>query len=459
MKHRKPLLVFTLLLVGLVFVTGTVMAQEPVKVTIFVGLGTGTAPDQITQQEALQERFNSSHDDIQIEFLIVPHEESESRLLTMLQDANTAPQLVGPNGTSTIAAFLDAWADITPFIEAENYDTSDFYGPTLELNEFPGKNVGLPLGVYPSFIWYNVDAFDAAGVDYPPSDFNDTSWTLDELRNRAMLVTLDENYNNATMDEFDPDAIIQWGFDDSWISGRGALAVFGAENIGRPTNDDFTVATANDPNWVRGLQWLNDGVVVDHFIPGPEGRAAYEAAGYGTPLDGGLIAMFHSHTWYLAEIAGFYDEIPFAIQLAPVPFNWDGNRIARIHADNFNIPSNAQHQDEAWEVMKWLTDPEQIVDVCVIYGCIPARQSVAAEHRAILAERFPELNLDVVYESIDYLDNPHHESWVPEWARVDDIMNFAYEQAISEPIDAQAVLDDANAQIQAILDEYNASKS
>ena len=122
---------------------------EKAKVVIFIGMGTGTDPDQIAAQEALAEEFNSSHADIEMEFLIVPNEEAPERFLAMLSGGN-APQLVGPNGTSTISQFLDTWADATPFIETDNYDMSDFYGPVLELNEFPGKNVGLPLGIYPS---------------------------------------------------------------------------------------------------------------------------------------------------------------------------------------------------------------------------------------------------------------------------------------------------------------------
>ena len=52
-------------------------AAEPVHIRIFVGLGTGTDPDQVAAQEAIAEEFNSTHDDISIEFLIVPNDESK----------------------------------------------------------------------------------------------------------------------------------------------------------------------------------------------------------------------------------------------------------------------------------------------------------------------------------------------------------------------------------------------
>ena len=47
--------------------------MEKTKVVIFIGMGTGTDPDQIAAQEALADEFNATNDDIEVEFLIVPH--------------------------------------------------------------------------------------------------------------------------------------------------------------------------------------------------------------------------------------------------------------------------------------------------------------------------------------------------------------------------------------------------
>jgi multiple sugar transport system substrate-binding protein len=427
---------------------------EKAKVTIFVGLGTGTDPDQIAAQEALAEEFNTTHDDIEIEFLIVPVEEAPERLLAMVSGGN-APQLVGPNGISTVAQFFDLWADITPFIEAENFDLSDFYGPAVSLNQYPDKNTGLPLGLFPSFIFYNADLFDAAGVEYPPHDYDDTSWTLDVLREKALQMTLDANGNNALSPDFDPENIVQWGFDDSWTDARGLLTKFGAPNIGRPTTEDYRTAVVNSEEWAYGLEWVNNGVWVDHFIPDLAAQEARDAAG-ADPFGPGNTAMFYSHTWFMPE--GLVD-LPFAYDIAPLPFNQKGERIARVHADNFTMPEDAANKEEAWEVMKWLTSPEHIVDVCLIYGCLPARQSVQDEFGAALAERFPGLDYDVIFTAIDYLDNPNHESWVPEWGRVADVLNNNLGAVYVAPIeDPQALLDQTNTEIQAILDEYWASR-
>jgi multiple sugar transport system substrate-binding protein len=422
-------------------------------VTIFVGMGTGTDPDQIDAQTILQERFNSTHDTIEIEFLIVPHEEAGTRFLAMVS-GGTAPELVGPNGVQTAAEYFDVWADITPFIQAENFDTSDFYGPAVELNQYPDKNTGLPLGLYPSFIFYNKDLFDAAGLPYPTHDFNDSSWTMDKLREYAMQLTLDANGNNATSPDFDPTNIVQWGYDDSWEGTRGVLAMWGAPNVGRPTNADYRTAVANSPEWVYGLNWLSNGIWVDHFIPDLAGQEAYGAVA-NDPFGSGVIAMFYCYTWFMAE--GLVN-LPFEYDIAPLPFNQNGERISRIDADNFTMSIGIENPQAAWEVMKWLTAPEQIVDVCLIYGCVPARQSVSDEYRQVLAERYPGLDYDVIFKSIDYLDNPNHESYIPEWGRIEDALNNSLSLIYAgENKNAQEVLDQVNAEIQLILDEYWAS--
>jgi len=350
-----------------------------------------------------------------------------------------------------VAEFFDTWADVSTFIEADNLDLSDFYGPAVTLNQYPEKTVGLPLGLFPSFVFYNMDLFDAAGLDYPTHDYGDTSWNLDMLRENALELTLDVNGNNANSADFDPENIAQWGFDDSWTDGRGWLTQFDAPDVGRPTTADYKTATANSEEWVYGMQWLSDGIWKDYFIPDYSGQEAYYAVG-GDPFGGGLVAMFYSHTWFFPE--GLVD-LPFDYDLAPAPYNQKGTRIARTHADTFTIPQEAENKEAAWEVLKWLTGPEHIIDVCLIYGCIPARQSVTADFEAALAERYPGMDYDVVFEAINYLDNPNHESYVVEWGRVADAMNNALDQVYSGvELDGQVVLDQANDEIQAILDEY-----
>jgi multiple sugar transport system substrate-binding protein len=427
---------------------------EKQKVVVFVGFGTGTDPDQVTAQEALAKKFNDSHENIEMEFLIVPVEEARERFLAMVAGDN-APQLVGPHGTSTIANFKDQWEDITPYIEKDNYDLSDFYGPATTINKYPDLDAGLPLGLYPSFLFYNKDAFDAAGVDYPTHDYNDATWNIDALRDKALQLTLDTNDNTPNDPDFDPSTIKQWGYADTWADARGQLTMFGAPTEGRPTTDDYKTATFNSPEWVWGAQWIHNGVFQDHFIPDAAGQSAIDAD-TGDPFGGGHVAIWYSHTWYMSE---GLNELPFKYDIAPLFFNQDGERISRIHADLFTMPKTAKNKDAAWEVMKWLVAPEQIVDVCKIYGCLPARKSSQEAYLTYMKERYPGIDYDVIFKAIDYLDSPHHESWVPEWGKVNDLLNNAMTTIYTEPeLDVDELMNITNEDLQKILDEYWAGK-
>lgn len=429
-------------------------AGEKAKVVIFVGFGTGTDPDQVAAQEALAQRFNESHDDIEIEFLIVPVEEATERYLAMVAGGN-APQLVGPHGISTIAKFLDQWEDVTPYIEKDGYDMSDFYGPSTTLNKYPELNAGLPLGLYPSFIFYNKDAFDAAGLPYPTHDYADTSWNIEAMREMAMKMTLDANDLTPNDEGFDPATIKQWGYADTWTDGRGQFTMFGAPTKGRPTSDDYKTAQYNSPEWVFGAEWLHKGIHEDHFIPDAAGQGAIDAAS-GDPFGGGHVAIWYSHTWYMSE---GLNELPFKYDIAPLFYNQNGERISRIHADLFTMPKTAKNKDAAWEVMKWLVAPEQIVDVCKIYGCLPARQSSQDAYLAYMQERFPGLDFDVLFTAIDYLDDPNHESWVPEWGKVNDALNNAMSTIYTEAeLDVPGLMNTTNDEVQKILDEYWATQ-
>ena len=429
-------------------------AGEKAKVVIFVGFGTGTDPDQVTAQETLAKKFNDSHDNITMEFLIVPVEESTERYLAMVAGGN-APQLVGPHGISTIAKFKDQWEDVTPYIEKESYDMSDFYGPATTLNKYPDLNAGLPLGLYPSFLFYNKDAFDAAGVEYPTHDYADTSWNIAALREKAMQLTLDANDNTPNDSAFDPATIKQWGYADTWTDMRGQLTMFGASTKGRPTSDDYKTAQVNSPEWLFGAQWLQDGIFKDHFIPDAAGQGAIDADS-GDPFGGGHVAIWYSHTWYMSE---GLNELPFKYDIAPLFYNQDGERLSRIHADLFTMPKTAKNKDAAWEVMKWLVAPEQIIDVCKVYGCLPARQSSQAAYLEYMKERFPGIDYDVIFTAIDYLDDPSHESWVPEWGRVNDTLANTQSILYTDPAaDVNAIMNTANEDVQKILDEYWAGK-
>jgi multiple sugar transport system substrate-binding protein len=80
---------------------------------------------------------------------------------------------------------------------------------------------------------------------------------------------------------------------------------------------------------------------------------------------------------------------------------------------------------------------------------------VESQYIEQLKTDYPGIDYDVIFKSIDYLDNPNNESWIPEWGKIEDILNNGLSLVYSgEGKDATKVLTDANAEVQQTLDEY-----
>jgi multiple sugar transport system substrate-binding protein len=301
-------------------------------------------------------------------------------------------------------------------------------------------------------VFYNKDMFDAAGLPYPPHAYGDASWNYDKVREYGLKMTLDKNGNDATMAAFDPTQIAQWGYDDSWTDMRNYLTEWGAPGVGLVTTPDMKTAIINQKEWVTGLQWLSDGIWKDHFIPDAAGQATYGAVGNGDPFSTGMVSMFLTHTWFMPEgLTG----INFKYDLAPVPEAPNGKQIVRSDVDGFAMIKGADEKDAAWEFMSWLVAPEQIVDVCLVYGCLPPVKAVESQFRGIMESKWPGLDYDVIYQGLNHLDNPHSDAYVVEQQKIGDAMNNALTEVYSgSQKDAKVLLDKVNADVQKILDEY-----
>ena len=78
--------------------------------------------------------------------------------------------------------------DLAPYVERDRdeLDVGDFF-PAAWAAYTDGRHVwGIPHMSVPSFVWYNADLFDQAGVAFPPVDWDDRSWNVERFReNRA----------------------------------------------------------------------------------------------------------------------------------------------------------------------------------------------------------------------------------------------------------------------------------
>jgi multiple sugar transport system substrate-binding protein len=401
---------------------------EKVRVRWFVGLGAGSDEGTFAAQQAVVDEFNASQDRIELVLEIVANEAAYDTLATQIAAGN-APDIVGPVGIRGRDSFKGAWLDLQPFIDSTNYDLSDFDPALVDFYRVQDEGqLGLPFAIFPSFIIFNKDLFDEAGLPYPPSEYGQPyvdengvskEWNMDTLREVAMKLTVDSSGRDALNPDFNSDSIVQFGFMNQWTDPRGIGTFFGAGSL---VADDGV--TAQIPaNWKAAWEWTYKGWWEDYFIPnGPYGGADF-LQGPGGPFSSGNLAMVHLHMWYVAPWA--LGGVDWDWDLAATP-SYNGVVTSKMHADTFGILRGSKNHEAAFEVLTYMLSADTSLKLLNVYGGMPARLSLQDEYFGQYGEsNFPgqDINWDVVVDSMAYADNPNHESWMPSFQESTDKYN------------------------------------
>jgi multiple sugar transport system substrate-binding protein len=431
--------------------TGGLTADGKVLIRWFVGLGTGAQPDQIADEQAVVADFNASQDKITLSLEIYQNTTAYDILSTQIA-AGTPPDIIGPVGFRGFYSYGDQLLDLQPYIDSSGFDTSGMDPAILEAySEGFGGQVGIPFAIYPSFIYYNKDLFDEAGLPYPPEKVGDQydgkEWNWDTLTEIAKQLTVDAGGNDATSADFDETAIDQWGYYMQWTDPRGWGTQRGAGHV----VDDSGNAVIPD-NWIEAWQWFYDGMWKDHFIPtGTENRS--DLLGPDNAFQSGNVAMDFVHLWYTCcawPAEGEPQAKNFGIAVPPSD---GGTTTAKLHADTFGIMKATPHPDEAFEVLTYLLNNDTLI---ARYGALPAVESKQAAFFAALDERFApnDINWQVALDMLAHPDVPSHEADMPNFLKSDAAIKAFQERIITTPgLDIAAEAETLRQELQGLYDE------
>ena len=444
-------LVAVLMAIALPFSPAVAQTGEPVVITWFIGLGAGGQPEHKAAQEEVMAAFNEAHDDIELEIIVADFNVSRDTLSTLIASGD-APDIVGPVGIGGSNDYAGTFLDLQPIIDEIGYDTSRWDPALVEFYRDPIEGLtALPFSIYPSFIFFNRDLFDAAGVDYPPQAFGEPyadgdEWNVDKLREIAMLLTLDANGNNATSADFDAANIVQFGFAPQWWGDDIRSAVtspFGAGSF----YDAETGKAVMPENWAAGIRWLYQAWHTDHFAPDYNYQQS-DMLLAGNVFNSNKVAMAYSHTWYTCCLL----DVP-NWDIAVVP-SYEGTYTAKLHVDTFRILKYTEHPLEAFTVLDELVAGEAMPKLLTVYGAMPADEAYVQPFMDNLDATFSQgVNWDVVIESGKYPDNPNHESWLPNYTEaVNAIKNWSLNVQATPGLDIDAEMEALLATLQPIFD-------
>jgi len=443
-----------------------IAGKDHIVVRWYVGLGSGTNPAQMALQGTVVSDFNVLQDQrtdgkmpILLRIEIVQNATATDILKTEMA-SGSAPDLIGPVGIKGRAGFAGQFLDMTPLIQTAGYDMTQYPAPLVDTMKDgqTGELLGIPYAVYPSYIFFNKDLFDEAGLKYPPQKVGDkytmpdgsqVDWTWDTVRKIAMLLSVDRNGKDATQAGFDPANQTQFGFEFQWTEGRRLASAFGSGSL---VADDGKTAQFPDA-WTAGWEWYYNGIWKDHFIATDTERNS-DLLAKGNSLSSGHVAMGHMFQWYIccmsadASKPGVFKKWDIAV----MPANSAGATTAPINIDTFTITKNSPVADRAFEVMTYLVGR---LDLMALYGGTPAVGDQLKYFKDVVdptfAKQFPgnTVNWQVALDMEAYAESPNHEAEMPNYIKAqDDYTKVFTTLSTTEGLDLSKTITDLIATLQ-----------
>lgn len=241
--------------------------------------------------------------------------------------------------------------ELTPFMERDNIDLSDHVQEVVAIYNIEGKQWALPFNMRGSYLYYNMKIFDDAGIPYPPSSWDDTSWTWETMVDYAKEFTHD----------YDDVSKAQYGIViTQTLSNPEAMGLMFQVNCW--PDEFYTTGTAPEVN-------LTDPKIVEAFdaqhsliydLKVAPTRGLEQALGeLGGTFQSGKMAMLTTGGWGHQQYAGLEKE-KFCWGAAPFPWYDPSNQGPRcmLYPNPWNITKGTPRREEAWEFVKYLTSHE-----------------------------------------------------------------------------------------------------
>ncbi len=286
------------------------------------------------------------------------------------------------------AGFVDQWIndglilDIQSYVDRDIADSPDYYSGVFDVvrNKTTGNMHAFPFAFVETVLFFNKDAFDAAGVAYPTE-----GWTWDDFLAAAQATTVDDG---------DDGVVDQYGF---WFYGRYAhIESWVYQNNGRLLNADKTRFAADD-NAVEALAFLDS--LIHEYGVAPEPKEM-EGIRQQDVFPLGMSAMWVDGAWNIngnRETGG--DSFQWGV--APIPRGPQATGdTAYGWPDSMAIASTCATPDLAWDFINFMTGPERTIDL-TFAGKIPIYKPVALSDEFLEADQQPD-NKGFLLEWADY---------------------------------------------------------
>ena len=282
------------------------------------------------------------------------------------------------------------------YIAADDYDLSDFRPDAIKLYQWDGKTFALPRDYGNQNLFYNVDIFEEAGVEPPPVDWEETSFTFEVFLDMLQRLVKREG-----------DRVTQWGFLvnrgqrpwASWVYSNGGALVH---------KDDTGVATDSamaDEATVEALQFLQDLMYKHEVSPRPDLES--ELGGVELFSTGRVAVMLTNPS----AVNQFRPIEAFRWDVGTIPIGKTARRGTGGGGTGWASGAGTKHPQEAWGFLKHITSVEAELDEVSVGATTPSRVSVVTSE-AFLDPNLPPKNAKGFAQAQEFVvRDPVHVNW------------------------------------------------
>jgi multiple sugar transport system substrate-binding protein len=369
----------------------------PVGVTALQLAGWSSSDSENSRLQQVVDDFNASRSDIQASLNFFPD-----------VDSFRLPDLVEAGAIEPAEGRL------------ENAD--DFYASLRDAFTYDGTFYCPPKDFSTLGLQYNMDMFDAAGLDYPTVD-----WTWEDLEEAAAALT------NAD------DGV--YGMVLSADMARWIAFLYQAG--GEVASEDFS-AMSLDSDAAREATEFYVGLVESGYAQQP---SELDSGWAGEAFGKGRAAMAMEGNWIVSFLADQYPDLNYGVTELPAGAEEATMAFTVCYAVAAGIPD--ERKDAAFELVNYLTGEEGMKAWTDLGLAMPTRQSL----RDQWLEQFP--NLEPFLAGAEYA-----RAWqfVPGFQDVLDTVNSGLQQAFVGSMLPDQVLQDAQSVGEEVLDRYRQEK-
>jgi sn-glycerol 3-phosphate transport system substrate-binding protein len=389
--------------------------------------------------------FNKSQRTIVVEAIFQGgYDDALAKLKTALA-SNSAPALIQIFDIGQ--RFMIDSGEVVPmqqFIDAEQYDTSDFEPSVLAYYKVEDKLYGMPFITNSAILYYNKNAFEAAGLDpgKPPTTYSEVAEYAKKL--------VKKDGNNVSSYGFHQ-AISGWFF-EQYLAVSGGLYV----DHGNGRDARATRAIYNDDRGALLLDWWKAGVDGGYF--GNFGRVPLDSA---AAFDAGKSAMYVESTVRMrGHINASQNKFELGTGFYPRPDNApkDGGNILG-GASVYILKSRPQdEQQAAWEFVKYSTSASVQAQWQADTGYHPVRK--AAYNEAISKEwvaKYPQFNTAIDQLRSAPVNRITRGAVLGVFSQARQRVESAIDEVLLGKADSKSALDRAAEEITGAIDIYNKS--